>query len=55
MSSSRKFTILCVDAFDWLAGAKPRSIHAVVTDPPYGLLEYTKKELDKRKRGQGGV
>jgi site-specific DNA-methyltransferase (adenine-specific) len=27
----------------------------VVTDPPYGLLEYTQKELDKMKRGRGGV
>ena len=30
-----------VDAFDWLDKAEPNSIHAVVTDPPYGLLEYT--------------
>jgi len=44
-----------VDAFAWLAKAKPDSIHAVVTDPPYGLLEYTPKELEKRKNGNGGV
>ena len=25
------------DAFDWLEKAEERSIHAVVTDPPYGL------------------
>lgn len=29
------------DAFNWLENAEPNSIHAVVTDPPYGLVEYT--------------
>ncbi len=29
-----------VDAFAWLEQASPCSIHAVVTDPPYGLAEY---------------
>jgi len=43
------------DAFDWLAGQSPCSIHAVVTDPPYGLLEYTPKELAKLKKRAGGV
>ncbi|MDY7010878.1 MAG: DNA methyltransferase [Planctomycetota bacterium] len=43
------------DAFEWLAGTKPDSIHAVVTDPPYGLIEYTHEQLDKRKNGNGGV
>jgi len=27
----------------------------VVTDPPYGLLEYTPQQLAKRDNGQGGV
>ncbi|MCL4741165.1 MAG: hypothetical protein KJZ54_03090 [Phycisphaerales bacterium] len=43
------------DAFEWLSHADPRSIHAVVTDPPYGLLEYQPKELAKLKAGRGGV
>lgn len=34
---------------------KPRSIHAIVTDPPYGALEYTKTEQRKLRRGRGGV
>lgn len=29
------------DCFDWLASREPDSVHAVVTDPPYGLLEYS--------------
>jgi len=47
--------IVQTDAFEWLAQAKPCSIHAVVTDPPYGLVEYTPKELEKLRRGRGGV
>lgn len=43
------------DAFTWLSSAEPRSVHAVVTDPPYGLLEYSEEQLEKMKNGQGGV
>lgn len=49
------YEILQVDAFEWLSRAAPLSIHAVVTDPPYGLVEYTTKELQKRQSGRGGV
>jgi site-specific DNA-methyltransferase (adenine-specific) len=49
------YQIHCADAFEWLASAKRRSIHAVVTDPPYGLLEYSPQELEKLKNGRGGV
>jgi DNA modification methylase len=49
------YSTLCVDAFEWLAKAKRNSIHAVVTDPPYGLVEYTPRELEKLRIGRGGV
>src|SRR5262245_12828755 len=49
------YEICHVDAFQWLQGAKANSIHAVVTDPPYGLLEYSPPELQKLKKGRGGV
>jgi site-specific DNA-methyltransferase (adenine-specific) len=49
------FRVYHVDAFEWLAQQQANSIHAVVTDPPYGLLEYTATELGKMKRGRGGV
>ncbi len=49
------YEIIHADAFDWLKDAKPKSIHAVVTDPPYGLLEYTPRELKKMQVGSGGV
>lgn len=41
------------DALEWLKGRPPRSVHAVVTDPPYGLVEYTSDELKKRENGKG--
>ena len=47
--------LIRADAFEWLAKAEPSSIHAVVTDPPYGLVEYRSDQLDKRKNGKGGV
>ena len=43
------------DCFDWLANQKPNSIHAVVTDPPYGLVEYSEAEQRKLVQGSGGV
>lgn len=43
------------DCLEWLAAQPPSSIHAVVTDPPYGLVEYTPKEQEKLRRGKGGV
>lgn len=47
--------LIRADAFDWLTNAQPSSIHAVVTDPPYGLVEYQADQLEKRKSGKGGV
>jgi len=47
--------IVLTDAFEWLETARRHSIHAVVADPPYGLLEYTDKQLEKMRNGRGGV
>jgi site-specific DNA-methyltransferase (adenine-specific) len=44
------------DCFDWLRSRDANSVHAVVTDPPYGLDEYTDAELRKLRDGnKGGV
>ena len=51
----RKSQIYNADCFEWLAQREPCSIHAVVTDPPYGLVEYTEKEQTKLRNGRGGV
>ena len=48
-------TLFHADCFDWLAVRAEASIHAVVTDPPYGLTEYSAKELRKLRSGSGGV
>jgi site-specific DNA-methyltransferase (adenine-specific) len=41
--------------FDWMRAIEPHSIQAIVTDPPYGLLEYTEIEQAKLRKGRGGV
>lgn len=48
-------TLYHADCFDWLAQQPPASIHAVITDPPYGLVEYTAKETAKLRAGKGGI
>ena len=50
-----KAQLVPADCFDWFAQREPSSIHAVVTDPPYGLIEYTEKEQIKLRNGKGGV
>lgn len=48
-------TLLLQDCLTWLSDRAERSIHAVVTDPPYGLLEYTAEQKAKLRAGRGGV
>jgi site-specific DNA-methyltransferase (adenine-specific) len=48
-------TLFQNDCLDWLERREERSIHAVVTDPPYGLVEYSHAEQSKLRRGVGGV
>jgi len=43
------------DCLDWLAKAPEMSVHGVVTDPPYGLVEYSPREQSKLRSGKGGV
>ena len=43
------------DCVDWLADQPFNSIHGVVTDPPYGLVEYTPQQQRKLRQGKGGV
>jgi len=48
-------TLFNADCFDWLESQEDSSIHAVVTDPPYGLHEYTPEQQLKLRNGKGGV
>lgn len=47
--------IVQTDCFDWLRQCPAQSVHAVCTDPPYGILEFTETELVKLRAGRGGV
>src|SRR5437660_5267668 len=53
--ASRLYSIHNIDAFEWLKTAPMNSVEAVVTDPPYGIVEYSDKELAKLKNGKGGI
>ena len=52
---TQRYELVEGDCFAWLAQRTPNSVHAIVTDPPYGLKEYTAEEKDKLRRGKGGV
>ncbi len=43
------------DCLEWFSRVPSNSIHAVVTDPPYGVKEYDLDQLEKRARGNGGI
>jgi site-specific DNA-methyltransferase (adenine-specific) len=48
-----RYEIHNADSFEWLRKQRANSFHAVVTDPPFGIVEYTAKELGKRRNGRG--
>lgn len=48
-------TLIHGDCFDWLGKAPTNSVEAVVTDPPYGLVEYSENEQAKLREGRGGI
>ncbi len=47
--------LIRADCFEWLAGLPENTLHAVVTDPPYGVKEYDPDQLEKRANGNGGI
>jgi DNA modification methylase len=49
------YRIYHADAFAWFEARGENSIHAIVTDPPYGLKEFTDVEKAKLRNGRGGV
>ena len=52
---SPKATYILSGALEWLSGLPPNSVHAIVTDPPYGVVEYEEKDHRKLRSGRGGV
>lgn len=55
MYTHDRATLVLGDCFDWLRDREPSSVQAVVTDPPYGLFEYTPEQQVKLRNGKGGV
>ena len=43
------------DALQWMAERDENSVHAIVTDPPYGLIEFDERDHVKLRKGKGGV
>ena len=43
------------DCFQYMPGIEENSIAAIITDPPYGVKEYTSVEMDKKRHGTGGI
>jgi len=50
-----KSVLVLADCGDWLKTQDANSIHAIVTDPPYGLVEYSVEQQEKLRNGKGGI
>lgn len=51
----RTSLVLHADCFEWMSRIPGDSLHAIVTDPPYGVKEYDFEQMAKRASGQGGI
>lgn len=47
--------LVLADALRWMTDRDENSVHAIVTDPPYGLKEYEDEDHAKLRKGRGGV
>jgi site-specific DNA-methyltransferase (adenine-specific) len=47
--------ILHADCLEWLSRIPENTLHAIVTDPPYGVKEYDFDQIEKRNNGNGGI
>ncbi len=50
-----KFEIIHGDCLEWMSRQPEACFEAIVTDPPYGLIEYDDENLIKLKNGRGGI
>lgn len=48
-------SVVHADCFEWLGRIPKESIHAIVTDPPFGVREYQFDQIEKLANGNGGV
>ena len=50
-----QYTLHLGDCLTWMDARAVNSVHAIVTDPPYGMKEYNTLEKAKLRSGRGGV
>ena len=50
-----KITLIQGDCLEEIKRLDGDSVHAVCTDPPYGLVEFSSEEVAKLRAGHGGV
>ncbi len=51
----KNFELHHQSCFDWLSEQPHNSIEGVCTDPPFGIVEFLPHEMDKLRKGKGGV
>jgi DNA modification methylase len=49
------YSVHRADCLEWMALQSENQVHAIVTDPPYGLKEYTSEEKTKLRKRRGGI
>ena len=55
MTTQPNYELIHTNCFDWLSERREKTVHAIITDPPFGLLEYRPDQIKKLRDGRGGV
>ena len=55
VSTVPSYSLVHADCLVWLDRQAPNTVHAIVTDPPYGVKEYDFDQIEKRTNGNGGI
>lgn len=50
-----QFKLYHANCFEWLKALPANSIHGVCTDPPFGIVEFLPHQVEKLRKGKGGV
>src|SRR4051794_18083364 len=50
-----KSLVIQADCLDWLDKVPENALHAVITDPPYGVKEYELDQIEKRAEKKLGT
>src|SRR5262245_17737131 len=50
-----RYRLVQTDACNWLQNRKAKPVHAVLTAPPFALIEFEPGQLKKRASGSGGI